>query len=268
MDTNMTPPTAGSILGQVGELIFWTLVSGVLITLSLIFAAGWMTSSNARAIYLITALWVPLSAARYFRLRSRILGGAKSELIANVTEGVVGVVGLGAVVVFLAALYGAATADVLGIRSPVFWVGAGTAAVVLAFAVAVWAKRRGWRLVAEHDAPGVTISTGFLILAFPMMLGLFAFAAETLTLMAMERLGTNTEPLRRLLTDNGMIVGIGLYSVLILLLAGLLHAVWKRRRPARQASYFWSVMVVGFGILTAQLILMPLIAFTGGMPHR
>ncbi len=143
MGANTTPPTEESILGQVGELVFWTLVSGVLATLSLACAGGWMTSSSAQVFYIMTAFWVPLTFARYFRLRSRLLGGSGTEWIANITEGLVGVAGLGAMVVFLAALYGAAFADVLGIRSTALWVGAGSAVVVLAFAAAVWAKRRG-----------------------------------------------------------------------------------------------------------------------------
>ena len=268
MDTNATPTAEQGLLSEVGELIFRTLVSGVLATLSLGHAVGWMTSSEAQAIYFITAFWVPLTVARYLRLRSRLLGNSKSEWIANVTDGLVGVVLLGAIVVFLAALYGAATADVLGIRSTVIWVGSGVAAVVLAFAAAGLAKRRGWRLVAEHDEPGATFNTFFLILSFPMMLGLFAFAAEIVTMMVMERLGVDTEPLRRILNDNGVIVGIGIFSVAILMVAGLLHAVSKRRLPGREANYVCSVMVVGFGILTVEIILMALIAFTGGVPQR
>ena len=266
MDANTTPPTDEPILRQVGELVFWTLVSSVLATLSLIYAAGWITSSSAQAIYLMTTIWVPLTVVRFLRLRSRLLGGSNSVWLADVAEGLVGVVGLGAMVVLLAALYGAAAVDVLGIRSPVIWVGAGSAAVVLAFATAVWAKRRGWWLVEERDAPGTTITMGFLVLGFPMMLGMFGWIGATTALMLVERFAKNSEPLRRFLFSN-MLAGIVLSATGVLILAGALHSIRKwRARPLHEPNYLQSLWAVRFAIIFLHLSAMLLIVISGGMP--
>jgi len=266
MELNTTPPTEPSVLGEVGELMFWTLVSGVLATLSLLYVAGWIVSSSAQGIYLITAFWVPLTIARYLRIRSRLLGGSKSELIADVAEGLIGVVVLGALVVFLVMLYGAATADVLGIHSPVLLVGAGAAAVVLAFAAAVWAKRSGWRLIAEHDAPGAIINTGFLVLGFPLMLGLFGYVGAVTLLMLVELFAGNSERLRQLFSGN-MLAGTALAAAVVLILSVALHAIRRlRAQPLHEPNYLQSLLTVGFGIIFLHISTMLLIWLIGRTP--
>ena len=247
MELNTTPPTEPSVLGEVGELMFWTLVSGVLATLSLLYVAGWIVSSSAQGIYLITAFWVPLTIARYLRIRSRLLGGSKSELIADVAEGLIGVVVLGALVVFLVMLYGAATADVLGIHSPVLLVGAGAAAVVLAFAAAVWAKRSG-------------------SLGFPLMLGLFGYVGAVTLLMLVELFAGNSERLRQLFSGN-MLAGTALAAAVVLILSVALHAIRRlRAQPPHEPNYLQSLLTVGFGIIFLHISTMLLIWLIGRTP--
>lgn len=188
-----------------------------------------------------------------------------SMAVASIFVGLVAIIIIGWLVVFLARLYGAATQDALGIQSNFVALGAGAAAIILAFAAAVLARRSGWRVIADHDAPGAPIMTGFVFLVVPLMLGFFGFVASTTALILLERFA-DAEPMQQLFRDN-MPAGIALAATGVAVLSGALHAFRKSRtEPPQEPIFLQSLLAVGMALMILQAGTIVLISFTGGMP--